>query len=454
MTDPLTLTGSAGAPNIAVDIAPGGIDGVFTLDLSELDDDTDRLAWGEDGWLNVVCDVTRLRLRRGATRMQGVLTRSEAAAVSVDVLDTARRFDPLLNADAVHAGTPIRLRAWGEIDGEPWSAVLFTGEVEDVPVQYVHDGAPWVVLHASDVIAELSAWGSAGRAEPGIGAGDDLLERVTRVLDEVGFGELDLESDEVYATTHPPTTLATAWQTVAAALDAELGRVWITAAGRIVVRARGSELWGTIRGTLSDWHGEAPAEPHCCYADLNATLGTETLINRTIGERRVATAPGDTPDTPATVQRDDPHSQARHRTRVGSGEQRSLEVETDEQVAEWCEAVLLASSVPELRIDSVQPAPWSAGPEAWRAVCETDLGDRWYLRYHPRIGPSVARMAGVLGIDLEVSPEGWSITWATTTAAAPGENPTGWFALDVSDLESGDVLAPFGGPVPALEVAP
>jgi hypothetical protein len=454
VTDPLTVTGVDGAPNIAVDIAPAGVEGVFTVDDSEVDG-PELLSWGEVGWLNVVCDVTEVRVRRGASRMHGVLTRTEAAAVTVEVLDEGRRFDPLVNADVVHAGTPIRLRAWG-LEPEPWSAILFTGELDDVPVIYGRDAAPRVTLNASDVIAELAGWRSTGRPDPGIGAGDDLLERVGRVLDETSIGELadPAELDTGYATTHPATTLASGWQTISDAADAELGRVWANAAGRLVVRARGSELTGTIRGTLSDWHGEAPAEPHVCYSDLAATLGTETLANRTIGERRVPQpAEGDPPATEgATVQRDDSTSQARYRTRTV--ENRSLELETDTQVATWCEEVLIASSVPELRIDSVQPAPWGAGPEAWRAVCETDIGDRWHLRYHPRVGPYVERMAGVLGIELEVTPAGWVITWVTTPAPIPGLNPSGYFAVDVSELDSGDVLAPFGGPVPALEVAP
>jgi hypothetical protein len=60
------------------------------------------------------------------------------------------------------------------------------------------------------------------------------------------------------------------------------------------------------------------------------------------------------------------------------------------------------------------------------------------------------RTVGVLGIEHEITPEGWSIVWHTVEAPTPGVNPTGWFALDVSDMDTGDLLAPYGGAVPAL----
>jgi hypothetical protein len=84
-------------------------------------------------------------------------------------------------------------------------------------------------------------------------------------------------------------------------------------------------------------------------------------------------------------------------------------------------------------------------------VCSTDVGDRWLLRHHPEIGPEIARTVGVLGIEHEIAPDGWSVTFTTVPAPTPGdENPSGWFAVNVSELDGDDVLAPFGGPVPAV----
>lgn len=454
MSDPITYTTSPDAPNIAVDVQATGVLGEFSVDVDEVGGPA-LLGWGDTGWVNIVCDVTRLGLRRGATRRQGVLARAEAASLTLEILDVDRRFDPLLNADAVHAGTPLRVRAWGFDElGAPWDEVLLTGEVDDVPVTYAREGgAPRVTLQATDIIgAELVPWATTGYLEPGIGAGDTLLGRVTRVLDEVGVVD-GLDPDPAahstsYTATHPPTTLARAWQAIVDAADAELGRVWANRHGRLIVRGRTLEPRGTIRGTLSDWHGEAPVEPHACYDDLGATLGTELLTNRAIGQRRI---PEGVEATPAVVQRDDPFSQALYRMRAT--ENRSLELETDAQVTAWAEQLLAVSSVPELRVESVSVAPWGAGVEAWRAVCATDIGDRWLLRHHPEIGPTIEVAVGILGVELEVTPEGWSIVWATESALAPGDNPSSSFAVDISELSGADELATFGGPVPAVEPA-
>jgi len=447
---PTIIAGVGGSPNLAIDVQPDVSEGSFTLDVSELDG-PDLLAWGVEGWVNVVCNVTRVRIVRGATRVQGPLTRAEAALITVEILDRERAFDPLVNADAVHAGTPARVRVWGGTDpaAPDWSAILVTGEIEDVPVDYASGAVPLVTINGSDIIAELVAWSSEGRPEPGVGAGDTLRQRVSRVLTEAAIptSRISADSDTGYAVTLAPSTLAGGWADIEVAQLAELGRVWADAQNRLVVRGRGSQLSGPVRGTLSDWHGETvdEFEPHLCYADLGAMLGTEQLINRTIGARH----PVGDDDEPSVIQRDDTYSQARYRTRVGNGEQRDLMVETDVQVTDWCESLLLTSSRPQLRVDSVTPAPWAA-PEAWQAVMQTDIGDRWVLRYHPAVGPTVRRTVGVLGIEHEITPEGWSIVWRLAPALTPGESPDGWFSLDVSMLDSGDVLAPFRGKVAAL----
>lgn len=450
MTDPTTTIARDDAPNLAIDVVPSVVEGTFSVDVSMLDD-PDLLGWADDpeAWVNIVCDVTRVTLRRGATRLQGVLTRAEAGIVTVEVLDVERRFDPLLNADAIHAGTPLRLRAWAGADPEApdWSAVLVTVSIDDVPVVYARTGPPRVTLTASDLISDLAEWQAGGR-DPEVGAGDDLLGRVERVLAEVGIaGGVAADVDTVYAATLGSTALADAWADVTEAADAELGRVWVNRDDQLVVRGRESPLSGPVRGTLSDWHGEGAGEfePHCCYDDLAATLGTETLANRAIAARRdpAGGAGG------ALVQRDDAYSQALYR-RVRAVDRRDLVLETDDQLAPWAESLIITGSRPELRVDTVSPAPWGAGDEAWQAVLSTDLGDRWVLRYHPEQGPTVMSTIGLLGIEHEVTPEGWSILWTTTEAPTPGDdNPSGWFVVGGSDVDAGDLLAPFGGAVPA-----
>jgi hypothetical protein len=447
LDDPVTLTGE-GMPYLAVDVQPDNRAGTFALDISKLDED-DRLSWttsDADAWLNVVCDVRSASYRRGATRLQGVLTQTEAGTMTVTLSDTLSAFDPMTNRDAIHKGTPLRIRGWGtDTTGGRWDAVLMTGEVDDVAVAYQREEPPLVTITGGDLVGPLAAWRAPGRELPGVGAGDDLGGRTQRVLDECGIGTVNVEeSDSTFTATLAPSTLARPWLELNLAVEAELGRLWIDRHNRVVLRARGSELGGTIRGTLSDVHGEAPLGVHCCVADAAVVYGAENLTNYVEAGRRKPS--GDLSADVVAVRVDD---YSRGRYGPGSVERNQLELQTDEQVAVWAEAVVMSHLTPDLRVDSVTPAPspvdLDSALEAWPAVLATELGDRWLFRYHPLQGPAVERAVGVLGIELTATPEGWTVQWTTADAPAPGlENPRGWFLLDISELDSPDLLAPFG----------
>lgn len=448
---PTLISGDA-MPNLAVDVIPELEAGTFLVDEDLVDGDS-LLAWGDlDGWVNVVCDVTSVNISRGSSRLQGALTRAEAGQCTVTLSDTSRRFDPLVNADAIHQDTPVRVRAWAyDTAGERWDATLFTGTIHDLPVIYPRDEPPQVTLSASDLVADLSAWASAGRASH-VGAGDNLLQRAQRLINETGADPGAVIHPDVdvtgYAATLPDAPLARPWEELTAAADAELGRVWVTADNRLVVRGRSSELSGPVRGTFSDVHGDAdPDTPHCCVLDggLVATLGTEQMTNRAIAARRIPdTAPTPKP-TPAVITWSSFPSGARWGWRVT--ERRSLEVSSDAETQAWVEYLVGRYSSPELRVDSIRPAPSpldvDSALEAWPAVCRTDIGDRWAVRYRPSLGPQLDRTVGVLGIEHTITPDGWDVTFHTVDApnVSPG-NPEGFVLVDVSLLDTGDVLAP------------
>ena len=449
MTEPTLIEDEPDAPYLAVDVLPDNVPGTFLVDVSDVDG-LDLLGWGMDGWLNIVCDVELIDISRGATRLQGAQTRTEAGTAMVRLQDTDRRFDPMVNADAIHPGTPVRIRAWTY----DWDETLFTGRIgQDLDVTYSQDDPPLVQFTAVDLVSPLARFESIGRDDPGVGAGDDLLERVELVLEEVGLdaSSIATDVDATYVATLASTSLTTGWGTIAAAEDAELGRVWINVSDQIVTRSRGSELSGTVRGTLSDVHGEEIADAvHCCYRDPVVRYGTEMLTNRAIAARRVPTpGGGGSPAESAVVQVDDTYSQARWTGGTpATYTDRSLDLETDGQLQPWAEWLILLASEPELRVDSVSLAPRDA-PDAWQAVCATDIGDRWYFRLRPATGPAVERTLGVLGIQHTITPQTWQTVLTTVEAPTPGvENPSGWFTVDLSYVDDGDVLAPFGGAVP------
>lgn len=441
--DPLTeIVSDGNAPNLAIDVSI--IDdetSSLVLDESELDGYA-VLGWGDNpnGWVNIVCDVTRVQISRGTTGNLGPLAQTEAGTCAVQLTDIERRIDPTINGDVIHPGTGVRVRAWGGSDpaAPDWSTVLFTGKVsgDGIAVAYARVDPPVVTFTATDLVGELVRWESIGYGDPGIGAGDTLLTRVGRVLTEVGIeNAISIGSDAAYLATLAPTRLERGWGAVSDAVTAELGRVWVDSQNRMVVRGRGSQLTGPVRGTLSDWHGESVegAEQHCCYVDPSVRYSPEQLVNRVIGGRSGT-------GVAAPVQLDDDVSRTRHGLRAVR--ETALALASDTQVAPWAGSLISSHTEPRVRVDRVTPAPWGA-PEAWQAVCSTDIGDRWLFRYHPQLGPTVREAVGVLGIEHEIDAEGWSIVWHTAWAPAPGQNPSGWFMLDVSELEGGDVLAPF-----------
>ena len=451
--DPATIHQQEGVPYLAVDVQPDNLTGTFlvgdVLENASWVDGEDRLGWSSTAagsWENVVCDVQAVRFVRGVSDLAGLMTVVDAGLLTVVLSDTERRFDPLENADAIHVGTPIRVRAWGwDLLGDYWEAVLFTGTVDAMPVQYLPEDPPRVTITATDLVTELVESSGPGSAVL-VGAGDNLLTRAQRVLEHVDLPATRLALDvdvTAYAASHPGTPLARPWDELVAAQEAELGRLWVDRDNRLVVRTRGSELSGPVRGTFSDVHGDADAGTvHCCYQDLDAAHDTDQVTNRAVGAR----VPDVLEDATTVFTVEDTASVGRWRPHVVDRVQQ-LELQTDLQVASWAEYLVATDGTPRLQVRSVAPHPprddVDTALDAWPAVCATDLGDRWVTRYHPQRGPLVDRTVGVLGIAHEVTPEDWVVQFVTAdaTPATPG-NPLGLFIVEDSDLDAGDVLAP------------
>jgi hypothetical protein len=420
VTDPVTLTGADGVPYLAVDVQPDIAENVFSIGESELNG-PDLLARNDTDpglWQNVVCDVQTVALRRGAADVRGLLTQTEAGTVTVIVSDTTRAFDPTVSSDFIHKGTPLRIRAWGTDDlGDPWETVLWTGEVDALTAAYHPDDPPTVTVTGVDLIGVLTAWEAEGRATL-VGAGDTLRGRVNRVLAEVDRGSVATGSDTTFTATLAPIPIARPWDEISAGVLAELGRVWVTRDNLLAVRARGTDLTGPVRGTLSDIHGETEVGPHCCMSDAAVAYGWEQAGNRVLAGRRMLD--GEDPDDAVLARQDLVSSQARYG--VGVVREDTLDLETDGQLTPWAQAVIASHGRPRLRVNTVTPAPsqhdLASALEAWPAVLGTDLGDRWLFLYRPTFGPAVRRTVGILGIELQLTPDEWRVTWAT------GEAPT------------------------------
>lgn len=456
-------------PDLFVEVMPGWPyrEGVFTLDVSELDG-PDYLDWGggadEEGWVDVTCDVMSVGIRRGASRVIGPLTTSEYGAADLVIRDTARMFDPFENADAIHRNVPARIRAEGPMGGAfspefsaefnvggRWSSILFTGRIGDISVDYAQAGAPVVELEVLDIIARLSV--RQAFTQLPVGTGDDLLDRVTRVAellpprsDDTSNVD-DLASDDAYTATLTGTSYGkSALELMTDAQLAELGRVWANRDDRLVVRGRRSQLAGPVRGTLSDIHyedGGGEFAPHCCYSTLTATLDADVFYNDVIAGREVDNPPDGY--VPARVRVYDPDSDALYGP--GRLEQTDLRLLDDLQLLPWAQDLVGNNSIPTLRVSDVTPVPDNHEP-AWPAICATDIGDRWIVHRHPGGNPILVTV-GVLGISHDITPDSWSVQLRTEQAPDILDPETGgWFTLDVSELDGDDVLFP-GSEIPA-----
>jgi hypothetical protein len=445
-----TVTGDDGEPYLAVDVQPDVVTGVFRVGTSMVGG-PDRLAWSQQDaapWTNVACVVRAVGYRRGASRQQGVLTRTEAGTGTVQLEDPAGQFDPNLNGGAIRKGTPARLRAWGTgVDGDRWDAVLFTGDVDDLAVQYAPgEDAPLVTMTLVDLVGPLNGWESEGLEGDGEGAGDNLLQRAQRILATVGRGEVSSSSSATYTATLAPTVLRQPWEELNRATEAELGRLWIDRHNRVQLRARGSQPAGTVRGTLSDVHGEAPVGVHGCLSDASI-VSSGDVVNRVLASRvKLEAEPAEAP----LIRRDDEQSQRLYGV-ASVSRQNQLLVQTDAQVTAWAGALIVARTRPELRVESVTPHPdpedLDSALEQWPAVLQTDLGDRWLFTYHPPAGPPIVRGLAVLGVDVDWTPAGCTVRWTTEPAPVPGAgNPSGWFIVGTSQVGGPDLLAPYGAP--------
>jgi hypothetical protein len=471
VTDPVTLTGQDGAPYLAVDVQPDNVAGVFRLDHSRLDG-ADRLSWGVAAgqWVNIVCDVFLAHYRRGVSQLGGVVPQVETGTCTIRLSDTEHVFDPMTSGDVIHRGSPLRIRGWGtDLDGELWEAVLFTGVVDRVRVQYLHDGPPDVTITGMDVAGQLAAWHSEGYPDgerPDVLGMGYLGQHVELVLEETGMGELSPASHTnyminggQYAAPLLPMPMARPWQELLDRQEAELGRLWIDRHNQLVVRGRGSQLDGPVRGTFSDTHGETLTGPHCCVADAAVIYGVRG-VNRVLAGRQkydLSSFPDMGPDD-ELVRRDNAASIARHGPEVIERRDLPISYEVDSSpplyvptyrslLPAWADAVLAGGATPRVGVESVQPAPspvdLDSALQAWPAVLATDVGDRWVFLFHPTPQLLVAQTVGVLGVELEATPEQWTLTWTTEESrSAELDLHMGLFVLDHSALDGTARLGP------------
>jgi hypothetical protein len=230
------------APLVAAPAWHGGALGVevevggdsWTLDASKLDVDA-FLGETVGGWAAMTCDVLQASWATGASRDDGVLTRTEAGTADVVLANPDRRYDPLWPSAPFYGrwqiGTRLRIFA-----GAPPAApvLAWSGTIDTLTLDGYAAGAPVCHVAAIDAVGRMNARNPVPLATP-VGAGESAHARLTRILTRAGVpaASLDVEpaGPPMGATTHVDAPGVEAQQVAQAAR----WTLWVDAAGVVHV---------------------------------------------------------------------------------------------------------------------------------------------------------------------------------------------------------------------------
>ncbi|MGW9196048.1 phage head spike fiber domain-containing protein [Micromonospora chersina] len=211
--------------------------------------------------------VTSVTTRRGATRADGPVQRSEAGTATIAFRNDDRRFDPTnLSGPYVAGGVTqveplraVRIRAtW---NGETYA--VWRGFTDQWSVAYDGPNSSTAAVTCFDAFGIFQA--NNRTAVAAVGAGEYAGERVDRILDGIAWPAGDriiaTGEEKVQATTLDGNVLSELQLTA----DTELGEFWIDAEGRAVFRAR-SAAYSETRSKF----------PHALFGD-QVTSGATTI---------------------------------------------------------------------------------------------------------------------------------------------------------------------------------
>lgn len=232
-------------PTLTVEAAFAG--GASTGLYLHLDDtargilDTAQLGPSDGVWEDITDYVHRVRIRRGATRVESPILRYEAGVCVIELDNSDRRFDPTnLDGPYVSGGvtqvTPMRaIRVMATWDGDTYH--LFRGFADEWRIGYFYgDNYSICELYCTDGTKVLA--NNERSAVAAVGAGDDTGARVTRILDSADWPDADRVISTGDTTVQATTLEGAAWNEILLNQDTEFGEAYLDALGRVVFRNR------------------------------------------------------------------------------------------------------------------------------------------------------------------------------------------------------------------------
>jgi len=233
----------------------------------------------DDCWISNLT-VTRGRAKATERFSAGTLSMTLVAAQR----DQSRIWSWLLDQPTI--GDELSIRARVRDGGDWWP--LFRGSITALSDGFELDGRLAVSVAGIDAMAEIAAV-DLPEVDPPVGAGERSDQRISRILDLIGFPverrRLDVGVVTVQSTNLARNLLDEAQVTA----ESEVGDLWVDAEGMVIFRNR--QWWLTDPRTTSSrvTYSNVPGSGHC-PAVFRTALDLSDLENRVSMARAGGTA--------------------------------------------------------------------------------------------------------------------------------------------------------------------
>ena len=386
---------------IAFDLAAGGSGDFFTLDdptKGELDNSTYKLAG--DILEDVTADVRSITLRRGRSRE---LERYQAGAATVDLDNSARKYDPGAGTAITPYGASMRPRKAVAISSA--GVPVFTGIVDDWDLDYRLEGDHIASVKVTDGFAFLAQQD----IEPHTATAGTTGERITDILDRseiawpagkraIDDGVATLQADAIGGTANPEPV--NALQYLQKVDEAEQGALFMAADGVLTFHDRATLQILTTTKFADDGTGIP-------FSNIEASYGSEELRNRiTVSRLNGGTATAEDATSIAAYGAID-------------YELRDTLLADDSQAQDLADLILTRYKDPLLRIDSVEVICNALTDAQVAEVLALELGSLVQVTYTPSgIGDAIDQFVRLDAIEHSIDAAQHRITFSFSQGEA------------------------------------
>jgi len=396
---------------------------------------------GDVTWSDLTAWVRSGATNRASTRQSGPLWAYQTGTASVVLKNGDGRFDPdNLSGPYVAAGVtqltamvPLQVTAtWANV-----TYPLFCGFADSWQPE---DGSNYGSQYAQATVAASDAQevlaGVTLPATAAVGAGEDSGARVTRILGLAGWytGSQYRAVDAGESTVQAYAGGDTAWNLMQAAADAEIGNLYVSAAGQVTFRNRHAILQDSQSNTVQAVFGDSAGTPETAGTERPYTSVTRARDDTTFANDIQATRVGGTLQEVQDALSIQQYLFARSYVRD------DLILQDDSTTLNWAQWVLYVAKSDEDRFDQLVIYPLRDPVNLWPVALGLEQGDRIQVwRRPPGVGSPVLKDCFIRGIS-----HAWDVsgnTWVTTFTLQDASKYGSFLTLDNATLGQLDMNA-------------